>query len=83
MDENQLKEVFDTINYDCQSEICKHYIKDTIYYTIKFGEIKKSFKVNEANKNMQQLKSISKRIGTLIIVQNHKKIESMTVLTQM
>lgn len=37
IDEDELKVLFNTVNYECEAEISKHYIRTTSYYTVKIG----------------------------------------------
>jgi aspartate/methionine/tyrosine aminotransferase len=92
IDEDEIKTFFDTINFECDVEISKLFIGKTPYYTLKFGELKKIFKISDFKNNLEMLRKLHSKLGTLIYVNspsnlsgtnsNTKKIESITEITQ-
>lgn len=95
VDEDDLKALFDMVNFECEVEVAKHPLRNTVYYSIKFGELKKTLRITDKRNSEDVQKKLHSKFGTLIYVspssspnQNQKRdpnrtIESVEDITQL
>lgn len=84
VDEDDLKALFDMVNFECEVEVAKHPLRNTVYYSIKFGELKKTLRITDKRSNEEVQKKLQLKFGTLIYVNpnsnpNHKKDPNRTI----
>lgn len=51
LEEDDLKALFDMVSFECEVDVAKHPLRNTVYYSIKFGELKKTLKISEKRSN--------------------------------